>query len=127
MIVVNDTTVGADRNVYAMLLCVFISCLSNFDNSGSLATADTLLFTSDTDGTAADTDLYEVSAAISQEVEAFCVYNVTSTNLYGIAVLFTDPFDSQLLPFGVTFRGVQAQNVYASFYQSRNTSVLRIS
>ena len=59
----NDTTVRADRNINTGLFKVLISCLADFDQSGSLSTADTLLFTGDADGAAADTDLDKVSAA----------------------------------------------------------------
>ena len=103
MVVIYDTTIGADGNVDACFFEVFISCLCYFDNCGSLTTADTFLFSCDTDGAAADTNFYEVSAAFSQETEAFCVYYVTCAYFYGIAVCCSDPFQSIFLPFAVAF------------------------
>ena len=70
MVVIYDTTVGADGNVDACFFEVFVSCFCYFDNSGSLTTANTFLFSCDTDGTTADTDLDEVSACLSEEAEA---------------------------------------------------------
>ena len=64
VVIVYDTAVGAQRDVYACLLEVLISLGSNCEDSRSLAAADTLLLTGDADGTAADTDLDEVCAAV---------------------------------------------------------------
>ena len=68
-----DTAVRAQRDVNACLLEVLVTSLSYSENSGSLAAADTLLLTCDADGTAADTDLDEVCAAVSEESESLSV------------------------------------------------------
>ena len=121
VVVVNDTAVGADGDIDACCSVVFISCLCYFDNCGSLTTADTFLFSCDTDGAAADTNFNEVRATFSQETEAFCVYNVTSADFHGVAVCFSYPVQSHFLPFGITFGGVDAQDVNACFYQCGHT------
>ena len=98
-----NTAVRADWNVHTGFFEVFVTSFCYFDNCSSLAAADTFCFTSDTDRTAADTNFNEVSTCLSQEAEAFTVYNVTSTDFYGIAIFFANPFNGAALPFGETF------------------------
>ena len=86
MVVLNDTAVGADRNVDTSFFEVFVTSFCYFDYCSSLSASDTFLFTSDTDGTAADTNFNEVSTCFCQEEEAFTVNNVACTNFNGIAV-----------------------------------------
>ena len=116
----NDTTVRADRNINTGLFKVLISCLADFDQSGSLSTADTLLFTGDADGAAADTDLDKVSAAFCQEEEAVTVDNVASTDLDRVTIGLSGPFEGAFLPFGEAFGRVDTQNVCASLNQCGN-------
>ena len=121
MVVVNDTTVGTNRNVNACFLVVLITSCCNLDKSGSLSAADTLCLTSDSDRTATDTYLDEVCTCISEETEAVAVNNVTCADLYGVAVVFAYPLDGALLPYGVAFGGVNANHVTACCQQSGTT------
>ena len=121
MVVIYDTAVRADRNINTGFFEVFVTSSSNFNQSSCLATADTFLFTSDADRTAADTNFNEVSASFCQEAEAFTVNYVTSTNFNGVAVVFANPVESNFLPSAVTFGRVDAQYVATSFNQSRYT------
>ena len=66
-----------------------------------------------------DTD--EVCAAICEEAEAFLINNVTCADLYAVAVVCTDPVDSQLLPLGVALGAVDTQNIRTYVNKSRNT------
>lgn len=91
VVVINDTTVGAYRNVYAGFFEVFVTSLANVNQGSCLATADTFLFTGNADRTAADTNFNEVSASLSQEAEAFSVYYVACANLNAVTVVLTDP------------------------------------
>ena len=121
VVVVNDAAVGADRNINSCLFEIFITLSCNFNYCCSLSAADTLLLTGDTDGTSADTDFNKVCACISQESEAFSVNYVACTDLYSVAVLFTNPCDSVALPFAVALGAVDAENVNACFNKCRNS------
>ena len=50
-----------------------------------------LLLTGDADGAAADADLDEVRAGLSEETEALTVNNVARADLYTVAVLLRVP------------------------------------
>ena len=98
MVVVDDAAVGAHGHVDAGLLVVLVASATDVDQRGGLATADTLGLTGDADGTAADTDLDEVSAAVCQEAEALGVDDVTGTDLDVLTVVGANPLDGALLP-----------------------------
>ena len=119
MIIVHNAAVGADGHVDAGFLEVFVPGLGHFDDCRSLAPADAFLFPGDADGTAADPDLHEVSAAFCQEPEAFSVHHVAGPYLDGITVFVPDPFQGPFLPFTVAFGGVDAQYVRTGFHQGR--------
>ena len=121
MVIVYDAAVRTDRNVYACLFIIFISCLSHFDNCGSLSTSDTLLFSRDTDRTASNTDFDKVSTCICQVFETFFIYNISCTDLYTVAVLFSYEIKGQLLPFCKAFGGVDAKHICTGLYESRDT------
>ena len=121
MVIINDTTVGAYRNVYAGFFEVFVTSLANINQSSCLATADTFLFTGNADRTAADTNFNEVSASLSQEAEAFSIYYVACANLNAVTVVFTDPVQGDFLPCAIAFGGVNAEYVYACINQCGNT------
>ena len=70
VVVVDDTAVGADGDVDAGLLEIFVAGLADLDQGGRLTAADALGLAGDADGAAADTDLDEVGAAVRQEAEA---------------------------------------------------------
>lgn len=88
MVVINDAAVGAYRYVNAGFLVVFISGLAYFDEGGCLAAADTLCFTGNADGAAADAYFDEVSACFGQEEEAVTVDYVACT-YSDLAVVFS--------------------------------------
>ena len=121
MIVIHDAAVRADRHVNACLFVVFISGLSDFDDRRSLAAADALLLSGDTDGAAAYADLHEVSAAVCQEVETVRVDYVARAYFDAVAVIISYPLESRCLPLGVAFRRVYRQDVYARVQQSRHS------
>ena len=81
--------------------------------------ADTLLFTGNADGAAADTYFNKVSAAFGKETEACCVNYVACANFYAVAVMFANPCQSNFLPFAVTFGRVDAEYVNACVNQCR--------
>ena len=114
MIIVNDTAVRADRNVDAGLLEILVTSGCDLDQSGSLTAADALLLTGDADGAAADADLDEVRAGLSEETETFTVNNVARADLYTVAVLCAYPGQGAALPLGEALGGVNAENVCAS-------------
>ena len=80
--VVNNSAVGADRNIYTCLLEILVTLSSNFYYSCGLSASDTLRLTGDADGTAADTDLDEVSSCICKESETLTVYYVACADFY---------------------------------------------
>ena len=117
VVIVYDTAIRAYRNIDTGFLVVFISCLANFNQRGSLSTADTLGFTGDADRTAADTYLNKVSSSLSEEQEAVAVNYVACANLNLVTIVLTNPVDGNLLPFRITFGRVNAENVSASVNQ----------
>ena len=119
----NDTAVRAERNVISCLFEVLVTSLCYSEYSGSLAAADTLLLTCDADGTAADTDLDEVCAAVSEELEAFCVNNIAGTD-DGIRIVLFAPLECSFLPYGETVGGVKAENVSTCFQECRDTFLI---
>ena len=116
----NDAAVRADRDVDAGLLEILVACCRNLDQRSSLTAADALLLTGDADGAAADADLDEVRACLSEETEALAVNNVACADLYVVAVLRAYPGQGAALPLGEALGGVDAQNVRARLDQSRN-------
>ena len=121
MIIVNDTAVRANRNINTCFLKVSVTLLTYLDKCCSLTSAYTLLLTGNADRAAADADLDEVCAAICEEAEAFLINNVACADLYAVAVVCTDPVDSQLLPLRVALGAVDTQNVRTCVNESRNT------
>lgn len=121
MVVINDTAIRTNRNINTGFFEIFVSSFSDFDNSGSLSATDPLLFTGDTDGTAADTDFDEVCTGFGKETETFTVNDISGTDLYSVTVVFTDPVDSQLLPFRETLGRVDTKHISTGFNQCRNT------
>ena len=119
MVIVNNAAVGADRHINAGFLIIFVTCFGNFNYCGCLAAADTFLFTGNADGTAADTYFNKVCAAFGKETEACCVNYVACANFYAVAVMFTNPCQSNFLPFAVTFGRVDAEYVNACVNQCR--------
>ena len=119
MVILHDTTVGADGNIDAGLLVVLVAGLGNLNDSGSLAAANALGLAGDADGAAADADLDEVSASLGQEEEALAVDNIASADLHLIAVVLADPGDGAGLPLAEALRGVDAEDIHTGVHQSR--------
>ena len=103
MVIVDDTAIGANRNIHASFTIVFITGLANFNQGRRLTTTDTFRFAGNADGAAADTDFDEISTAIGKEIKAFPIDDVTSTYFYSIAIGLTNPCQSPFLPFRKTF------------------------
>ena len=80
-----------------------------------------LIHICDADGAAADADLDEVRAGLSEEAEALTVNNVSRADLNGVLILRAYPLKGAALPLGETLGGVDAENVCARLNQCRNT------
>ena len=119
--VIDDSAVGADRNIDAGLLKIFVSGLADLDQGCRLAAADSLGLACDADGSAADSDLDKVRSAFRQEQETFLIHNIACAHLDGVAVFFADPGKGKLLPFGKSLGGVDAENIRARLNQCGNT------
>ena len=91
MIIVYDTTICTDWHINTCFFEILVTFCTYIDNSSCLTTTDTLCFTSNTDRTTADTNLYKVSTCICKEAETFTIYYVTCTYLYSITIMITDP------------------------------------
>ena len=65
MIIMNDTTIGANWNINTRFFVVFITLTANINKSRSLTTTDTLGFTGNADRTAADTNFNKISTSLS--------------------------------------------------------------
>ena len=111
MMVIYNTAIRTYRNIYACFFKILISCLANFNQSGCLTSTDTLGFTGDTNGTAADTNLNKVCTAVGKETETFSIYYVTCADFNAVAIVLTNPSDGELLPFAETFGGVNAKHI----------------
>ena len=121
MVVMNDTTIRADRNVYTRLLIVFVTLTADIDQCRCLTTADPLGLTRDADGAATDTDFDKVRAGLSQETEAFAVDYVAGADLDILTEVLVDVFQRDTLPLREAFRGINAQDIRASLYEGRDT------
>ena len=121
MVVMDDAAVGADRNIDAGLFVVLVTGRTHIDESRGLAAADALGLTGDADGAAADADFDKVRAAVREEAETFFVDDVAGTAFNGVAILALDPLERPLLPFGITFRGVDAEDICAGFDEGGDT------
>ncbi len=119
MVVVDDAAVGADGDVNARLLEIFVTGLADVDERRRLPASDAFRLTGDADGAAADADFYKVRARLGEEAEAFGVDDVARADFDFRAVFFMDVIEGDALPFGVAFRGVDAERVGASVNQKR--------
>ena len=120
MVIVNDATVGADRDVNARLFEIFISLCTHFHQSSCLSTSDALGLAGDADAAAADADLDEVRAAVCQETESVCIDHVACADLDAVAICIADPFDRDLLPCGKALGRVDAKHICACVQKGRN-------
>ena len=84
--IIHNTAVGANRYINACFLKILVPCPADIYQSSCLSSADSLGFAGYADRTAADTDLYKICTAFCKEAEAFCVNDISCTNLYGISV-----------------------------------------
>ena len=121
MVVVDDAAVGADGDIYARSLEIFVSCLADIDKSRRLTSADTLCFAGDTYRSAADADLYEVRTRLGEEEEALSVNYVARADLDAVAVVLSDPCEGAGLPLREALGGVDAENVCARLDKCGNT------
>ena len=121
MIIVNDTAVRADRNVYAGLFKIFVARLDDIDKRSRLTAADTLLFARNADRAAADTDLDKVSACFGEEEEAVAVNYVSGADLYLVAIGLANEVERLFLPAAITLRRVDTEYVRTGFHKCRNS------
>ncbi len=97
--VVHDTAVRTYRNVNTGLLVIFISCRTDIDQRRCLTAPDSLCLTRNADGAAADTDFDKIRAAFGKKTESGSINHISSANFNTVAVIVTDPFQCDLLPF----------------------------
>ena len=118
MVIVYDTAVGADGDIYACFFKILISLGADLDQRGSLAAADTFGLAGDTDGAAADTDLDEIGTAVSKIAEALSVNDIARAYLNGVAVMLADPRERDLLPLVEALGRVDHEHVHACLDES---------
>ena len=121
MVIVNDSAVGADRNINSGFFEVLITSRSNLDNCSRLSAADALLFTRNADGATADTDLHEVRPNVRKVAETFAVNDIACTDLHTVAVFFAHPANRICLPLTVTLGTVDAKHIHACLNQRRDS------
>ena len=121
MVVVDDAAVGADGDIYARSLEIFVSCLADIDKSRCLASADALCLAGDTYRSAADADLYEVRTRLGEEEEALSVNYVARADLDAVAVVLSDPCEGAGLPLREALGGVDAEHICARLDKCGNT------
>ena len=91
--VVNNTTVRANRNINSGLFKIFVTGGTNLNKSGCLTASDTLGFTGNANRATADTNLNKVSTCLCMEEVAIPIDNISGTDLNAVALLFTDKGD----------------------------------
>ena len=121
MVVVDNAAIGADGDVDARFLKVFITLSAHVDECSRLSAPNAFRLTRDADRTAADADFDEVRPRIRKEAEPLAVDNIARTNLYTVAELLTDVLNCQALPLGEPLRRVNAEDIHARRNQRRNT------
>ena len=121
VVIVNDSAVGADRNINSGFFEVLITSRSNLDNCSRLSAADALLFTRNADGATADTDLHEVRPNVRKVAETFAVNDIACTDLHTVAVFFAHPANRICLPLTVTLGTVDAKHIHACLNQRRDS------
>ena len=119
MVVVDDTAIGADRDVDARLLIVAVTLGADIDECRGLAAADALRLARDADGATADADLDEVRTCLCEEAEALCIDDIAGADLDVIAEMLVDVAKRDALPLGEALRGVDAEHIRTSLQQGR--------
>ena len=98
MVIVYDTAVRANGYVNAGFLEISVTLCANVDKCSCLSSADTFCFTGDTNRTPANANLNKVCTAVCQKSKARSVNDVTCAYLNLVAVFFSYPSNSALLP-----------------------------
>ncbi len=98
MIIMYDAAGGTNGNVISGLMIIVVSGLIDINQSSGLSASDPLLFSCNTDGTAADAYFYKVCSAFSQKTKAFAIDNISCSDFNGIPILFSDPMKGSALP-----------------------------
>ena len=119
--VVDYAAVGADGDIYARSLEIFVSRLADVYKRGGLASADALCLAGNAYGAAADADLYKVCARLGEEEEALSVNDVACADFDAVAVVLSDPCEGTRLPLREALGGVNAENIRAGLDKSGNT------
>ena len=94
MVVVDYAAVGADGDIYARSLEIFVSRLADVYERGGLASADALCLAGNAYGAAADADLYEVCARLGEEEEALSVNDVARADFDAVPLVLSDPCEA---------------------------------
>ena len=113
MIVVHDAAVRAYRNIDTGFFIPLVARFRHFDRCGCLTSPDSFLFPSDADGTSADSDFNKIGARFGEKVETVSVDDVAGTDFDALTPFFVDVFERTALPFGKSFRRVEAEHVGA--------------
>ena len=121
VVIVDDTAVGADRDVDARLLVVAVALGADINERRSLAAADALRLARDADGAAADADLDEVRTRLSEEAEALGVDDIARADLDIAAEVLVDVLERDALPLREAFRGVDAEHIRTGLQECRDT------
>ena len=124
VIVVDDAAVRADRDIHAGLLEVLVARRRDLDDGACLSASYSLLLTGNTDRASADTDLDKVRTRFGEEEEAVAVNDVSGTDLDAVTVLCADKVDRLLLPAGISFGGVNAEDIRARFDKRGNALLI---
>ncbi len=98
MVIVDDTAVGADRDVDARLLEILIALAADVDERRRLAAADALRLARDADRAAADADFDEVRTRLREEAEALGIDDIARTDLDVLTEMLVDVAERDALP-----------------------------
>ena len=120
MIVVNNAAVRADRDVDSGAAVIFVARPADVDQRRRLPAANAFRFSGDADRAAADSHLDKVGARLRQEKEALPIDDVARADLDLGPIFLMDIVESNLLPLGIAFRGIDAERVNPRVQERRN-------
>ena len=122
--IIDNAAVRADRHIHTRPFIVFIPCLTDFNQRCRLSTANPLRFPGNTDGTATDTDLYEIGACLRKKQKTFTIHHIACADLHAVAVLFANPLNGHPLPFGKPFRRINTEHICPCIDKKRHTLLI---
>ena len=121
MVIVYNTAVRTDGHVYASLFIILIPGLCHLNQGRGLSSSDSLLFTGNTDGAAANSHFDKISSCLCQEPESVSVHNIAGSYLHRIPKILPDVVNGNLLPLREAFGAVNAQHIRSRVQQGRHT------